>query len=74
MEGFEKKSKKSKKNNNNIIKMPVASNLKIFADALFNIFASFDSAVQINQAEIFRIINADSELFWENKYKLLEEG
>ena len=54
--------------------MPVASNLKNFADALFNIFASFDSAVQINQAEIFRIINADSELFWVNKYKLLEEG
>ena len=53
--------------------MPVSSNLKIFADALFSIFASFDSAVQINQAEIFRIINADSELSWESKYKLLEE-
>ena len=41
--------------------MPVPSVLKVFADALFNILASFDRAVKYNQAEIFRINNADSD-------------
>ena len=53
--------------------MPVASVLKVFDDALFNILASFDRAVNYNQAEIFRINSSDSELSWESKYRLLEE-
>ena len=51
----------------------MASVLKLFADAMFSILAPFDRAVKYNQAQIFRINNADSELSWESKYKLLEE-
>ena len=40
---------------------------------MFSILAPFDRAVKYNQAQIFRINNADSELSWESKYKLLEE-
>ena len=38
-----------------------------------SILALFDRVVKYNQAQIFCINNADSELSWESKYKLLEE-
>ena len=51
--------------------MPVAAVLKVFDDALLEIFAAFDRALKYNQAETFRINNANSELSWESNYKLL---
>ena len=53
--------------------MPVAAVLKVFTNAMFNIFASFDRAVKDNQAETFRINNTDFEFSWESKYELLDK-